>query len=108
MKTNKLLIAYLLVQGVDLAQSNKFVDIPILLEEAENQQIALESAYTVTNVKLIPLNKEKTSFNLEGLPKNNVYTSSTSFSMLDFSKEYNLLIKSLVCKEILAYAAVES
>lgn len=108
MKTSKLLVAYLLVQGIDLAQSNKFVDTDMILEEAENQQKALETAYTIVNVKLIPLNRERTSFNLEGFPREKIYTSSVSFTALDFSKNYNLLINSLDSKEILAYVKLES
>ena len=108
MKVSKLTIAYLLVQGVDLAQSTRFVGAEAILQEAEILEEAMKSVYTINNVKLIPLNKEKTSFNLEGFPKDKIYTSSTSFNMIDFNKSFDLLIKSLSCREILAYVTVES
>ena len=108
MKVSKLTIAFLLVQGIDLAQSTKFVEAEAILQEAEMLEETMKNVYTINNVKLIPLNKEKTSFNLEGFSKGKVYTSSVSFNMLDFNKSFDILIKSLSCREILAYVTVES
>jgi hypothetical protein len=107
MKVSKLAIGYLLVQGVELAQSKKFVDTTDIIQEAEILQESLKQSYTIPSTKFTPLNKEKTRFKVEGVP-NGIFMSSATFNSLDFTKTYDLLIKSLDCKEILAYVQVES